>query len=455
MKLTIIQPAIGKKDEKKYVRTWQMEPLAPAIIASLTPSDVEIKFYDDRIENISYDEKTDLVAMSVETFTAKRAYIIASKFREREIPVILGGIHPTLAPEEAIQFADSVVVGEVEGIWHKVIDDFKKNDLKELYHAEKTNLEGIQPDRSIFDGKNYLPLALVETGRGCTFSCDFCSIFAAHNKTHRRRPIQDIVEEIKSLKQKNVFLVDDNITANVTAAKELFKALKTLNIKWISQSTVNIAHDDELLRLMVDAGCVGLLIGFESLSPENLKLMNKSWNISLQNYHSALEKIRNNGLVLYGAFIFGYDYDSERTFKEVLEFAIKEKFFIAAFNYIMPFPKTPLYRRFEEEGMRVYEKWWLGERYHLGNVAFKPKSMTTKELEDQIHNIRKEFYSFQSMMKRMEFKANCCNIFNLALFYSLNFSLRKEIYQKRGLPLGDDQVPIEKIKINKPILTID
>lgn len=455
MKLTIIQPAIGKKDEKNYVRTWQMEPLAPAIIASLTPLDVELVFYDDRIENIPYDEKTDLVAMPVETFTAKRAYIIASKFREREIPVILGGIHPTLAPEEAIQFADSVVVGEVEGIWSNVIDDFRKNNLKEIYHSEKTNLEGIKPNRHIFEGKNYLPLALVETGRGCVFSCDFCSIYAAHNKTHRRRPIQDIVDEIKSLKQKNVFLVDDNITANVTAAKELFRALKPLKIKWISQSTVNIAHDDELLKLMVDAGCVGLLIGFESLSPENLKLMNKSWNISLQDYHSALKKIRNHGLVLYGAFIFGYDYDSEKTFNDVLKFAIQEKFFIAAFNYIMPFPKTPLYKRFEEEGMLVYDKWWLSEQYHFGDVAFKPKSMTTKELEDRIHNIRKKFYSFPAMMRRMEYEANCKNIFNLALFYSLNLSLRKEIYQKRGLPLGDDSLPIDKIKINKPILTVN
>ncbi len=455
MKLTIIQPAIGKKDEKNYVRTWQMEPLPPAIIASLTPSDVELSFYDDRIENIPYDEKTDLVAMPVETFTAKRAYMIASKFKERKIPVILGGIHPTLVPDEAMDFADCVVVGEVEGIWPQIIDDFKNNGLKEIYNAQKTDLKGIKPNREIFKGKNYLPLALVETGRGCVFSCDFCSIYAAHNKTHRRRPIEDIVNEIKSLKQKNVFLVDDNITANVTAAKELFKALKPLKIKWISQSTVNIAHDDELLRLMVDAGCVGLLIGFESLSPENLKLMNKGWNISLQNYHDALEKIRNHGLVLYGAFIFGYDYDSEETFKQVLEFAQKEKFFIAAFNYIMPFPKTPLYKRYEEEGMLVFDKWWLSETYHFGDVAFRPKSMSTKELEERIHDIRRKFYSVSSMMKRMEYKANCKNIFNLALFYSLNFSLRKEIYQKKGLPLGDKELPLEKLRIKKPVLTIN
>ncbi|MEK6828147.1 MAG: radical SAM protein [Nanoarchaeota archaeon] len=454
MKLTIIQPAIGKKDDKNYVRTWQMEPLAPAIIASLTPKDVQIVFYDDRIEQIPYYEPTDLVAMPVETFTAKRAYIISSKFRERDIPVVLGGIHPTLVPEEAIKYADSVIVGEAESVWRQVIEDFKNNNSKKIYYAEKTNLIQINPDRSIFEGKNYLPLALVETGRGCVFSCDFCAIFAVHKGSHRRKPIQDVVEEIRSLKQKNVFLVDDNITANVTAAKELFKALKPLKIKWISQATVNIAHDDGLLKLMVDAGCVGLLIGFESLSPENLKIMNKSWNISLQNYHSALKKIRDNGLVLYGTFIFGYNYDSEETFKEVLEFAVKEKFFIAAFNYVMPFPKTPLYKRFEEEGMLVYDKWWLDEKYHFGDVAFKPKSMTTKQLEDRIHDIRNKFYSLNSMIRRMEFKANCKNVFNLALFYSLNYSLRSEIFQKRGLPLGDDKLPVEKLEFKKPMLTI-
>ncbi len=453
MKLTIIQPAIGKKSDDEYVRTWQMEPIAPALIAALTPKDTEIRFFDDRVEKIDFDEKTDLVSMPVETFTAKRAYQISAEFRKRNIPVVLGGIHPTMLPEEAADYCDSVVVGEAESIWKNVIEDFKKGRLQKFYHGGKSMFEGVIPDRSIFRGKYYLPIALVETGRGCVFSCDFCSIYAIHNKTHRRRNVNDIVAELKGLKQKTVFLVDDNITANAVAAKELFRAIRPLKIKWVSQATINIAYDDELMREMRDSGCIALLIGFESLNKENLKLMNKSWNIGIETYRKNLRKIREYGFCLYAAFIFGYDYDNEKIFNETLEFTIQEKFFIAAFNYIMPFPNTPLYKRFEKEGRLRYNKWWLDRNYYFGDVAFIPKSMSSEKLQDMVHAIRKKFYRISAIIRRgMEFKANSKDIYRIGLFYYLNLALRKEIYQKKGIPMGDDNIDVENFKLLSPEL---
>ena len=348
LKLTLIHPCIGRRaEERKYLRSWQMEPLAPALLASLTPSDVEIEFFDDRLESIDYDRPTDLVAMSVETYTARRAYQIASNYRRRGVPVVMGGFHPTLVPEEASRFAESVVVGEAEGVWETLIHDFQKGRLQPRYSAVKRpSLSGVRPDRSLFKGKRYLPLGLVEAGRGCHFRCEFCAIQSYFNSTQTRRPIDEILHEVRGMDQPLIFFVDDNITSNMREAKAFFRALADLNIRWVSQASINAAHDEEFLELIKASGCQGLLIGFESLNPANLAKMNKKFNTMKGGYEKALANLRKWGIRLYVTFILGYDEDDEQTVRTTLEFAMRHKFYLVAFNHLTPFPRNAPLRSF-------------------------------------------------------------------------------------------------------------
>src|SRR4051794_14435378 len=191
MRLTLIHPCIGRRaGDRSYIRTWQMEPLPPALIAGITPPDVEVRFYDDRMEDIPFDEPTDLVAISIETYTAKRAYQIASDYRRRGVPVVMGGFHASLCPDEAADYAESVVIGEAEELWPQVLDDARHGTLKKFYRSSsRPRLSGLRPKRSIFAGKRYLPIGLVEAGRGCHFKCDFCAVQTVFSQTQSRRPI--------------------------------------------------------------------------------------------------------------------------------------------------------------------------------------------------------------------------------------------------------------------------
>lgn len=193
MRITLIQPAIGHRIGEAYIRSWQMEPLPIATLAGLTPSNVDLRFYDDRLEQIPFDEATDAVAIPVETYTANRAYQIASEYRRRGVPVVMGGFHPTLVPDEVTRHAEAIVLGEAEAVWPEVIDDLRHRTLKRRYQGERIGLAMTAVDRSIFRGKRYLPIGLVETGRGCRFPCEFCAIQTFFNRTYRRRDMSAVV----------------------------------------------------------------------------------------------------------------------------------------------------------------------------------------------------------------------------------------------------------------------
>lgn len=449
-KVTIVHPCVGRyPGMKRYIRTWKMEPIPAAMVAALLPRDIDVAFYDDRFEPIPYDEPTDLVAISVETYTARRAYQIASEYRRRGVPVVMGGFHATLCPEEVVQYCESIVIGEAEATLPRVIADYRNGTPGRVYRAVERPPLATTPDRSIFLNKRgYLPIRLVEFARGCRFKCDFCAIQSYFDATHSHRPIEAVVEEVKRVRRfgQMVFFIDDNITSNLDAAKALMRALIPLKIRWVSQSAINVAYDLEALDLMKRSGCQGVLVGFESLEEATLKQMNKGFNLMKGGPREALANFRRFGLRVYGTFVFGYDHDTQDTFKKTLDFARGEGLFIAAFNHITPFPGTPLYRRMKDEGRLLYDAWWLDERYRYNMIPFQPAQMTPEALAAGCVRARRDFYAWSSILQRAAKRVNWRDPFMLLNFLAINAMHQWDVVGRNGLPLGDANHHVELIR---------
>ncbi|MCA9214276.1 MAG: radical SAM protein, partial [Planctomycetales bacterium] len=313
----------------------------------------------------------------------------------------------------------------------------------------------VPPDRSIFRGKRYLPIRLVEFSRGCRFKCDFCAIQSFFDATHNHRPIDHVVEEVRRVRRPGqmIFFIDDNITSGLEEAKELMRALIPLNVRWVSQSAINVAFDEEALQLMKKSGCQGVLVGFESLAPDSLQQMNKGFNLMKGGAAQALANFRRHGLRIYGTFIFGYDTDTPDTFAPTLEFAKQEGLFIGAFNHVTPFPGTPLYRRLESEGRLLYDAWWLDDRYRYNMVPFQPTNMTPEELSQLCVEARRDFYRWSSIARRAAKKINYRSPFMLLNFLAINAMHQWDVSGRNGLPLGDENWQGELIRASGPVRT--
>ena len=435
MKITFVRPNLY--DDRS---SDAMEPLCFAILKSLTPDDVDVELFDERLEPIPFDIDTELVAMTVETYTARRAYQIADRFRQRGIPVVMGGYHPTLLPDEALEHADAIVKGDAEGVWETVVNDARRRRLQRVYaSAEFPPLDGPLPDRSIFEGKRYAPMGLVQFGRGCRFNCTFCSIRAFYGNNLRQRPVEDVVEDIRHSGKRHIFLVDDNLFVDRDTAYALFEALLPLNISWSCQVSIDIARDAELVQLMRKSGCISALIGFESLNPDSLRQLNKHWNTKWQSYDDAIDVFRRAGIMLYGTFIFGCDSDKADAFDDVVAFALRNKFVLANFNPLTPTPGAPLYDQLKDEGRLLHDRWWLDPDFGYGDATFEPLGMTADELTTGCFAARQTFNTAGSIFGRLlDLRANCRTPFRAGVYLAANLMSRREILRKQGRRLGAD-----------------
>jgi len=420
-----------------------MQPLCFAILAGLTPAEVELELVDERLEPIRYDRPADLVAMTVETHTARNAYQVAARFRRRGVPVVMGGHHPTLLPDEALEHADAVVVGDAEGTWPEVVRDAESGRLRRVYRqAGMPSLGGPMPRREVFRGKRYAPLDLVQFGRGCRFACDFCSIHAFYGTSLRWRPVDEVVAELETLGGRHLFFVDDNLLADASRAEALFRALVPLRIRWSCQTSIDVCREPRLLKLMALSGCQAVTIGFESLDQRNLQQMKKQWAMKDGDYAASVRKLREHGMMIYGTFVFGYDYDTVDSFDASVDFALRSRFFLANFNPLTPTPGTALYARLQAEGRLLHDRWWLAPGFRYGQAVFRPRRMTPEQLAEGCFRARRAFNTYRSIFRRaLDWRTNCRSPRRLGAFLLGNFVSRREIMRKQGMALGGDGPP--------------
>jgi radical SAM superfamily enzyme YgiQ (UPF0313 family) len=386
------------KGPSRGTRVFRFSMLTSLYVAAAMPPYVETQIVDEDVEPVNFDSDADLIGISFMTFNAPRAYEIADRFRqEKGKTVILGGYHPTFMPQEAIQHSDAICIGEAEGNVPQMIEDFVSGKLKPFYESNPLHLKGLPvPDRSLIKKSAYITPDAVQATRGCPNRCKFCSVTSFFKHTFRTRPVNEVIEELKTLKSYVIFM-DDNIIANTEYAQELFSKMIPLRKRWLSQCGINIADNDELLRLASASGCRGLFIGLESITQENLTDCNKTYNRT-NRYVRAIEKIHSTGIGVFVGIVFGMDWDKSDVFEKTLNFLDESKVDALQATILTPFPGTRLFTEMENQG-RLIDKDW--SKYDFGNVVFEPKNMSPETLKHGHDWVLTKFYSGRSILMRL------------------------------------------------------
>lgn len=418
MRICLIQPNANFIKEKssvlefkkiidgKYVMFDGMGT-ALATIAGLTPSKHEIEIIDENFREIDYSKNYDLVGISVLTNTANRSYAIADKFKQEGIKVILGGVHPTVLPEEAIQHASAVVIGEAENVWGNLLRDHENNSLKTYYKSDKfCNLTTAhKPKFNLFDYSNY-HLVWLQTSRGCPHDCDFCTTKIINGTKYRRKTNIQILGEIKSFinhyPNKELGFGDDNFFMDNKSTKELLKMILPLNLRWHCMSDISIADHDDILTLAKDSGCISILIGLESISKKNLMKINQNnykYN-KHETYSKSIHKIQLYGIGVHGTFIFGLDHDTQQTFKDTSDFILNNNLYASTFTILTPFPGTRVRERLKKENRVLSTEW---NNYTKFSVNIIPKNITQQGLIKGITELYQITNSKEYLIRRLKY----------------------------------------------------
>jgi radical SAM superfamily enzyme YgiQ (UPF0313 family) len=397
MKILLISPSVDPNE--KTNKQMMMPQLALIILQGLTPKEHQVVTVDEEDESIDLEHDCDLVGISFMTSNASRAYWLAREFKKRGKTVVLGGVHPTLLPDEALPHGDSVVIGEAEGVWAELLEDYKNGCLKKIYHNPRPDLSVYVPkDFSKINRRRLFALVPIMTSRGCPYNCDFCCVTDLFGKEIRHVPVVNIVRDIKESGRKHFMFLDDNIVGHPSYAKELFAALKPLKISWVGQSSISLlVKDNELLRQAAESGCKGLFVGLESVKEAQMSSLRKSFN-SLERLENALNKMRKAEIFVVASMIFGFDEDTKEVFDDTVRFLIKNKVHTVSFNVLTPYPGTKTLQKMKEEGRLLTDDW---NYYDHSTVVFQPKNMSPYELMVGKIRARKKFYSAWSIVRRL------------------------------------------------------
>lgn len=367
-------------------------------IAGLTPPHWETLFADDNHGEVNFDTPADLIAISVNTMSALRAYALADTFRARGYTVVMGGWHVTFCPDEAADHADAVVVGEADDTWLSLLEDFEQGRLKRRYTSRNDTDLGNYPRvrRDLLDGRSYFTKNLVQATRGCPYRCSFCSV-STINPKYRRRPIPDVVAEIAGLTGPLLFFIDDNLFIHRKYTRDLFRALIPLKKKWIGEASINMADDPELLDLAVASGMIGLLVGFESVIPDSIHEMNKHRTNAADRYKAQIHALQRRGVGVLAMFTFGFDHDTPDVFEKTLAFCEEADIFGASFGILTPFPGTPTHQKLVAQGRLLTRDWRL---YDLQHLVFDLPGWTPGDLEAKLRETEGRYYGWRAFLRR-------------------------------------------------------
>ena len=391
-----------------------IKPLWAATLAAHTPPDVEVTFRDDGIDPIDLDKESDapdLVGISVNSKTAVRAYAIADAYRKRGSLVVLGGIHVTAVPDEGLKHADAILCGEAEGIWPDLVADAKAGKLggrsksltrRNIYkNDEMPSLVGLpQPRRDLFKSLKYVPFDVVQTTRGCPFPCEFCSVSTYNGTTFRFRPVPEVIAELQNVGPRVLF-GDDNVMIHTKYSHELFEAMVPLKKNWVGQASLAALHRVDNIEIMAKSGCRALFIGFESVDEQTVRTAGKRQN-KPRLYRDVVRRLSDNGIAVWGSFVFGFDEDRGDSFDKTVEFCVESKLTMALFAILTPYPGTRLFKRLAEEKRLTNDRWWLEKDHDRLHPFYIPAQMTAEQLKTGWVRAWKSMYSYPNIARRFD-----------------------------------------------------
>jgi radical SAM superfamily enzyme YgiQ (UPF0313 family) len=433
-KILLVNPAF-KESLHSNIKVLAIPPLNLAIIARHTPERFAVEIVDEAVEELDFNTQADLVGITCMTPLAPRAYEVARRFRERGVPVVLGGIHASHMCDEAQRHADAVVVGEGEDIWPRLLEDFEHGRLQRVYTAaERPDIENLPaPRRDLLRGRYFVET--VQTSRGCPYNCNFCSVTAFNGARYRLRNIDNVIDEINSIKSKQIFIVDDNIIGSgqkyLRRARDFFDRLKDCGKEWGGQTCLNIVEHDDLLKAAAASGARALLIGFESLDTATITSMNKSVNLrpNTRNFSDAIKKIHDHGIAIVGCFIFGTDTQDKDVFRRTIDFVLENDIDAVQMTIETPLPGTAFYRQLADEKRLLltnYPEDW--KHYTIFEPVFQPKNMSPAEAYEGLLAAYAEVSSLGASLRRgwRTFR-NTRSLFSTGISFSWNYQAYKTL----------------------------
>ncbi len=399
MKLLLITASSNEIKRIRKSRVIGFQQVTMPYLAAMVPHHWSIEHIDEDVNRVDINTDADLVAITFHTPSTNHVYELAAQFRQNGVPVVLGGPHVSLVPEEAARHADVIFVGEAEQLWPEFLNDFERGRSKKIYKQDVVpSLEGIPMSRKDLLYRKDLSGGIIFASRGCPNKCEFCTISVMYQNSFRKRPVEEVAREYGSFKGKVIIFWDDNIAGDIYFAKCLFKAITPYKKWWSSQASIHAGQDDEFLELAAKSGCKQLFIGLESVSQKSLNNASKTFN-RVDEYYKIIEKIHYYGIAVQAGVVFGFDDDDKTIFRQTINFLETAGVQNATFNILTPYPGTPLFKRLQDEGRILTFDW---SKYNARTyVVYRPKNMTPEELLEGFNWVNQRFYSIRSIIKRI------------------------------------------------------